>query len=130
MRLSAEKPSASPRPGMRRNPRSVAPRQDFVPQRAPADADASDAPQPVRRGKVRLSESAKARLLDVSDLSRFEIHKPRETGLKSASDFHGRKGESRRKSERHGERHGGRDGRDGRGNRKNSDRGSVRRGKR
>ena len=130
VRLSAEKPSASPRPGMRRNPRSVAPRQDFVPQRAPADADASDAPQPVRRGKVRLSESAKARLLDGSDLSRFEIHKPRETGLKSASDFHGRKGESRRKSERHGERHGGRDGRDGRGNRKNSDRGSVRRGKR
>ena len=127
VRLSAEKPSASPRPGMRRNPRSVAPRQDFVPQRAPADADASDAPQPVRRGKVRLSESAKARLLDGSDLSRFEIHKPRETGLKSASDFHGRKGESRRKSERHGERHGGRDGR---GNRKNSDRGSVRRGKR
>lgn len=130
VRLSAEKPSASPRPGMRRNPRSVAPRQDFVPQRAPADADASDAPQPVRRGKVRLSESAKARLLDGSDLSRFEIRKPRETGLKSASDFHGRKGESRRKSERHGERHGGRDGRDGRGNRKNSDRGSVRRGKR
>ena len=127
VRLSAEKPSASPRPGMRRNPRSVAPRQDFVPQRAPADADASDAPQPVRRGKVRLSESAKARLLDGSDLSRFEIHKPRETGLKSASDFHGRKGESRRKSERHGERHGGRDGR---GNRKNNDRGSVRRGKR
>lgn len=130
VRLSAEKPSASPRPGMRRNPRSVAPRQDFVPQRAPADADASDAPQPVRRGKVRLSESAKARLLDGSDLSRFEIRKPRETGLKSASDFHGRKGESRRKSERHGERHGGRDGRDGRGNRKNNDRGSVRRGKR
>ena len=130
VRLSAEKPSASPRPGMRRNPRSVAPRQDFVPHRAPADADASNAPQPVRRGKVRLSESAKARLLDGSDLSRFEIHKPRETGLKSASDFHGRKGESRRKSERHGERHGGRDGRDGRGNRKNSDRGSVRRGKR
>lgn len=127
VRLSAEKPSASPRPGMRRNPRSVAPRQDFVPQRAPADADASNAPQPVRRGKVRLSESAKARLLDGSDLSRFEIHKPRETGLKSASDFHGRKGESRRKSERHGERHGGRDGR---GNRKNNDRGSVRRGKR
>ena len=127
VRLSAEKPSASPRPGMRRNPRSVAPRQDFVPQRAPADADASDAPQPVRRGKVRLSESAKARLLDGSDLSRFEIRKPRETGLKSASDFHGRKGESRRKSERHGERHGGRDGR---GNRKNNDRGSVRRGKR
>ena len=127
VRLSAEKPSASPRPGMRRNPRSVAPRQDFVPQRAPADADASDAPQPVRRGKVRLSESAKARLLDGSDLSRFEIRKPRETGLKSASDFHGRKGESRHKSERHGERHGGRDGR---GNRKNDDRGSVRRGKR
>ena len=127
MRLSAEKPSASPRPGMRRNPRSVAPRQDFVPQRAPADADASDAPQPVRRGKVRLSESAKARLLDGSDLSRFEIRKPRENGLKSASDFHGRRGEGRGSHRRDEGRKGGRDGR---GNRKNNDRGSVRRGKR
>ena len=127
VRLSAEKPSASPRPGMRRNPRSVAPRQDFLPQRAPADADASDAPQPVRRGKLRISESAKARLLDGSDLSRFEIRKPRETGLKSASDFHNRKGEGRGNHRRDESRKGNRDGR---GNRKNSDRGSVHRGKR
>ena len=127
VRLSAEKPSASPRPGMRRNPRSVAPRQDFVPQRAPADADASDAPQPVRRGKLRISESAKARLLDGSDLSRFEIRKPRETGLKSASDFHNRRGEGRGDHRRDEGRRGNRDGR---GSRKNSDRGSVRRGKR
>ena len=122
VRLSAEKPSASPRPGARRNPRIAAPRQDFVPRRAPADADTSDAPQPARRGKLRISESAKARLLDGSDLSRFEIRKPRESGLKSASDFHGRS--NHRRDE------GRRGGHDGRGNRKNNDRGSVRRSKR
>ena len=127
VRLSSEKASASPRPGMRRNPRNAAPRQDFVPQRVPADADASDAPQPVRRGKLRISESAKARLLDGRDLSRFEIRKPRETGLKSASDFHGRRSEGRGDHRRDEGRRGNRDGR---GSRKNSDRGSLRRGKR
>ena len=130
VRLSAEKPSASPRPGARRNPRNpAAPRQDFVPQNAPRSAENSDseAPQQVRRGKLRISESAKARLLDGSDLSRFEIRKPRENGLKSASDFHGRRGEGRGNHRRDEGRKGGRDGR---GNRKNNDRGSVRRGKR
>ena len=129
VRLSSEKPSASPRPGARRNPRNAAPRQDFVPQDAPRNAESAegDAAQPVRRGKLRISESAKARLLDGSDLSRFEIRKPRENGLKSASDFHGRRGEGRGNHRRDENRRGGRDGR---GNRKNNDRGSVRRGKR
>lgn len=130
VRLSSEKPSASPRPGARRNPRNpAAARQDFVPQNAPRSAENGDseAPQPVRRGKLRISESAKARLLDGNDLSRFEIRKPRENGLKSASDFHGRRGEGRGSHRRDENRKGGRDGR---GNRKNSDRGSVRRGKR
>ena len=130
VRLSAEKPSASPRPGARRNPRNPAvPRQDFVPQNAPRSAENTDADaaQPPRRGKLRISESAKARLLDGSDLSRFEIRKPRENGLKSASDFHGRRGEGRGSHRRDENLKGGRDGR---GNRKNSDRGSVRRGKR
>ena len=130
VRLSAEKPSASPRPGARRNPRNpAAPRQDFVPQNAPRSSENGDseAPQQVRRGKLRISESAKARLLDGSDLSRFEIRKPRENGLKSASDFHGRRSEGRGSHRRDENRKGGRDGR---GNRKNNDRGSVRRGKR
>ena len=130
VRLSSEKPSASPRPGARRNPRNpAAARQDFVPQNAPRSAENGDseAPQPVRRGKLRISESAKARLLDGNDLSRFEIRKPRENGLKSASDFHGRRGEGRGNHRRDEGRKGGRDGR---GNRKNNDRGSVRRGKR
>ncbi len=133
VRLSPEKPSASPRPGARRAPRSAdgnqrgfaAPRRDA---RRPDDQRADEAPapepadQPARRGKVRLSESAKARLLDASDLSRFEIHKPRQSGLKSAADFRGHRGDGRRKPDRRGER-------EGRGNRKNSDRGSVRRNK-
>ena len=130
VRLSAEKPSASPRPGARRNPRNPAvPRQDFVPQNAHRSAENTDADaaQPPRRGKLRISESAKARLLDGSDLSRFEIRKPRENGLKYASDFHGRRGEGRGSHRRDENLKGGRDGR---GNRKNSDRGSVRRGKR
>ena len=88
-------------------------------------------PSAMRQGSLawlpRISESAKARLLDGSDLSRFEIRKPRENGLKSASDFHGRRGEGRGSHRRDDNRKGGRDGR---GNRKNNDRGSVRRGKR
>ena len=129
VRLSSEKPVASPRPGARRNHRSAAPRQDFVSQNAPCSSENADkdAAPPVRRGKLRISESAKARLLDGSDLSRFEIRKPRETGLKSASDFHGRKGEGRGSHRRDENRKGGRNGR---GSRKNSDRGSVRRNKR
>jgi len=79
---------------------------------------------PARRGKIRLSENAKARLLDGSDLSRFEIRKPRENGLKSAKDVRsGRRSEGGRgKNDR-------RD-RDNRGSRKNSDRGSSRRDRR
>ena len=38
-----------------------------------ASADSSRAPSQERRGKVRLSEAAKAKLLDTSDLSRFEV---------------------------------------------------------
>ena len=75
----------------------------------------------VRRGKIKLSATAKARLLDADNLSRFEIApaKPERTG------------EHR---EKHGERRD-RDARDRRGaqcrrNGKNNDRGSHRRDKR
>ncbi len=44
-------------------------------------------PEPRKKGKIKLSDTARARLLDASDLSRFEIRKPREAGLKSKDDF-------------------------------------------
>lgn len=115
-RLSGEKPQSSPRPSARKTyhaPETAAPASETPVEEAPA---------PQKRGKIRLSESAKAKLLDASDLSRFEIKKPRETGLKSAEDVrkpHKRE-EFRRKHE----------DRQGRGNRKNNDRGSVRRDRR
>lgn len=119
-RLSQEKPMSSPRPGGRRGarPDGTLRRGERMP-RADRPIQAEEAPkgeEPVRRGKIRLSESAKARLLDGSDLSRFEIRKPRENGLKSAKDFRqNRRGEGRRKDERDGRRT------------KNNDRGSIRR---
>ena len=61
---------------------------------------------PSKRGKIKLSDAAKARLLDASDLSRFEIRRG------------GNRSENRRREDnRSGER---------RGNRKNSDRGASR----
>ena len=58
------------------------------------------APVPVPRGKVKLSAEAKARLLDTSDLSRFEIGS---NERKRPSRFEGRKPESRyTKGEKHG----------------------------
>lgn len=106
--LSSEKPSASPRPGARRGNR-FDDRRKPMPSRSEKGEGAMQ--EPVRRGKVRLSENARAKLLDASDLSRFEIRKPRENGLKSARDF--------RKKNDHAPH----------GNRKNNDRGSVHRSK-
>lgn len=104
-RLSSDKPMSSPRPGERRSNRpAAAPRKAYAPRADRSEAPAEAAP---KKGKVRLSENARARLLDTSDLSRFEIRKPRESGLKSARDVRA----------------------DRRGNRKNNDRGSVRRSK-
>ena len=112
VRLSTEKPVASPRPGARGNSASNSSerprRNESDGRRNPArferssgkersqskDAEAPAA-ESARRGKIRLSESARARLLDASDLSRFEIRKPRESGLKSDRDFHGRTGKTR-----------------------------------
>ena len=113
-RLSSEKPSASPRPGARKGGKPVPARAERA---AKAESAAMD--EPVRRGKVRLSENARAKLLDASDLSRFEIRKPRESGLKSARDIrNGKHPSDRRKFDR-----------EPRGNRKNNDRGSTHRSK-
>jgi len=124
-RLSQEKPSASPRPGGRRASRADGGfrRNDrpFRPERNERSEAVPNMEEPVRRGKIRLSESAKAKLLDASDLSRFEIRKPRENGLKSAKDV--------RPGRRDGRKFERRD-RDNRGSRKNNDRGSNRRDRR
>lgn len=77
-------------------------------------------PEPRKKGKIKLSDTARARLLDASDLSRFEIRKPREAGLKSKDDFAHRR--DRKPS-------GDFKTRD-RGSRKNQDRHSVRRDRR
>ncbi|MBQ8506365.1 MAG: DEAD/DEAH box helicase [Clostridia bacterium] len=119
--LSKEQAKSSPRPGDRRSPR----RERFEQARAeqPAKQEAPEqeniAAEPVRRGKIKLSETAKARLLDASDLSRFEIRKPRQTGLKSAEDFRSRKHGKDKPARRDRDR-------DNRGSRKNADRGSRR----
>ncbi len=120
-KLSSEKPSASPRPGERnrrdgrRDDRRNFDRKPKFENEMPAQENGEEIP--VRRGKVRISESAKARLLDASDLSRFEIKKPRETGLKSKEDFRPRKYDGKKPDRRD---------RDGRGSRKNNDRHSTR----
>ena len=121
-RLSQEKPMSSPRPGGRKGarPEGNFRRGERMP-RFEKNIQAEEAPkaeEPARRGKIRLSEAAKARLLDASDLSRFEIRKPRETGLKSAKDVRPNRRDGRKPDRRE---------RENRGSRKNNDRGSNRR---
>ena len=74
-----------------------------------------------RRGKLRISESAKSKLLDTADLSRFEIRKPKDKRHDGDRPY---------KSEKQGRRDFRRSDRsktDNRGRRKNSDRNSTRR---
>ncbi len=68
VKLSAEKPAARPRPGEnpRRENRRQAPRGRY-------EGRPQAAVEPQRRGKVKLSPAARARLLDTGDLSRFEL---------------------------------------------------------
>jgi len=121
-RLSSEKPSASPRPGARKNGKFDDRRKGAYvrPERAAKNETDAESDQPLRRGKVRLSENARSRLLDASDLSRFEIRKPRENGLKSARDVR----EGKRRNDRSDRR---KNDHEFRGSRKNNDRGSTRR---
>ena len=125
VRLSQDKAMADRKPGGRRNDRFPGRRPPFAYKPAQSEnaeaAPASEEPQ--RRGKIRLSENAKAKLLDASDLSRFEIRKPREHGLKSAKDVRGNRGE------RHGDSHRRNDRDHDRRRGKNNDRGSIHRGK-
>ncbi len=115
VRLSSEKPCSSPRPGERRNPRNEDSRRTEPSRRgARREKPASTPAVSERRGKVKLSEEARARLLDTSDLSRFEIRKPREKSVKSSRNARQPRGQiktlhnspsprtSRRKTDRRG----------------------------
>ena len=117
--LSRKKAQASPRPGVRKGPRIAdrQPRPENVENAAPEINEAEGK----RRGKLRISDNAKSKLLDTADLSRFEIRKPKEKR---------RDGEHSYKSEKQGRRDFRRNDRsktDNRGRRKNSDRNSSRR---
>ena len=75
--LLPDAPHASPRPGVRpgRRPepgRHPEPGRRYT-EREPGNPRDNSATEPIRRGKVRLSEAARARLLDTGDLSRFEL---------------------------------------------------------
>ncbi len=99
-RLLPDKPTASPRPRDRAMPD----------RRTPDRRSAQTTPQ--RRGKIHLSDAAKARLLDTGDLSRFEIgpsrrheqeDRPPRRGNHHA-DYLRRREEPRKHTPRHGER--------------------------
>ena len=105
VRLSQDAPSGAPR---------------RAPKPAPHPQIAASVPtEPARRGKIRLSPEAKARLLDASDLSRFEIQKPKDR--KSGQKFDHKHPAPKRRPDTRKLRE--------RGNRKNSDRGSIHRNK-
>ena len=110
-RLSTEKPAAKPAPGARndrrenngrpRRDRADAPRYGAKPYGRSENADASS-----RRGKVKLSPAAKARLLDTADLGRFEIgsekraEKPRRSRPDDRRDSRGNSRRSNARNER------------------------------
>ena len=116
VRLSSERPTARPatggKRGDRRPERSFNRRERYDAPRNAGRIGSFEAPEaPQRRGKVKLSAAARARLLDTTDLSRFEVTRPR------FAERPGRKAEDNHQDSR-SER---------RGSRKNADRGSKRR---
>ena len=118
-RLSAEKPAARPAPGSGLRQRGE--RRDPGQRRHTGVVPEA----PARRGKVRLSPEAKARLLDGSDLSRFELGRPQKPSGDAPSNARDRRAarrddRRRRSDDRHPRT----------GSRKNQDRGSVRRDRR
>ena len=104
VKLSAEQPASRSRPGQQApGGHREAPRARF--ERRPR-------PEPQRQGRVKLSAAAREKLLDTSDLSRFEFK----------SDKKGDRRERGNRQERLDSRRS-----DRRGSGKNSDRGSKRR---
>ena len=100
-KLLPDSPAASPRP-----------RSRAFPERRPFERRSMERVDAPTRGKIRLSDAAKARLLDTGDMSRFDInsehrrerdnHPPRRGDHRA--DAHRRKDEPRRHAPRHGER--------------------------
>ncbi|MBR6767004.1 MAG: DEAD/DEAH box helicase [Clostridia bacterium] len=94
-----------------------------------------DEPAAKKRGKVKLSDSAKARLLDGSDLERFEIKKsrpkdgerPRDDRRRDDTRRHGSyRSNDRRDGRKHDDRRDSRKSGERTGSRKNNDRDSSR----
>ena len=89
-RLLPDKPAASPRPRVRKPDE----RRPFKPQ------EARPQEPPRRRGRIKLSEEARARLLDTGDLSRFEIGSERRSSRKNHhADYQRRSNDHRRKDD-------------------------------
>lgn len=128
VRLYQEKnsPSARNAPSARASAR---PRTGFQNERSaqPEGREMQPLQAAVRRGKIKLSEEARARLLDPDNLSRFEIA-PEAKPEKKREKADGRRREpsERRRDRREPQRRAGERTRNG----KNNDRGSRRRDKR
>ena len=98
-KLLPDRPAASPRP-----------RDRVMPDRGTQDRRNDQIPQ--RRGKIHLSDAARARLLDTGDLSRFEIGSARRHDAENRPPRRGshhadclrRREEPRKHTPRHGER--------------------------
>jgi hypothetical protein len=88
-KLLSDKAAPSPRPGRRDEGRKSA-----RPQEAGREAT------PRKRGRIRLSEEARARLLDTGDLSRFELRGELKTARKNHhADYQRRNGDARRRED-------------------------------
>ncbi len=94
--LTAEKPSTSPRPQDRRTASRA---NDHRPirksERRFEEAKVENSEPAQRRGKVKISREAKSRLLDGSDLSRFEI------GSKQDRETHGERRDHKNRKDHH-----------------------------
>ena len=90
-RLLPDKAAPIPRPRMRKD----APRKD-----APSKPESVREEPPRRRGRIKLSDEARARLLDTGDLSRFEIRGNRKPSRKNHhADFQRRTNDRHRKDD-------------------------------
>ena len=128
VRLYQEKNSPSSRnaPSARASAR---PRAGFQNERSaqPEGREMQPLQAAVRRGKIKLSEEARARLLDPDNLSRFEIApEARPEQKREKADGRRREPSERRRDRREPQRRAGERTRNG----KNNDRGSRRRDKR
>ena len=99
--LTTEKPTPSPRPQDRRGARAEDRRPVRRDKRSFADSHA-DADGASRRGRGKLSPDAKSRLLDGSNLSRYEIgsKRPEHGDHRDPHDFHTKRNHDNRRGNR------------------------------